>query len=220
MPQRASQRKFGKSLKLHLAKQKTQKLEETWNWCMQKRKVYRERAFVLKKRKEKASRRTREKLLICLRMPQRCCKKVLEKNRPKPNQNKTVTSWRNCDGNLCVSVQDRFFGRSHSQKQKTRGWESLTKPGVKRTSAAEQKREQRTHAAPKNSSSLSSLARGYKDGLQPRLWLMAIGWWININQCRKLKLNLTQTWGVCMSLDSEMHWSQNQWYCDDKLRKE
>ena len=30
MPQRASQRKFGKSLKLHLAKQKKQKLEETW----------------------------------------------------------------------------------------------------------------------------------------------------------------------------------------------
>jgi len=29
---------------------------------------------------------------------------------------------------------------------------------AKRTSAAEQKREQRTHAAPKNSSSLSSLA--------------------------------------------------------------
>ena len=33
-----------------------------------------------------------------------------------------------------------------------------------------------------------------------RLWLMAIGWWNKINQCRKLKLNLTQTWGVCMSL--------------------
>jgi len=25
----------------------------------------------------------------------------------------------------------------------------------------------------------------------PRLWLMAIGWWNKINQCRKLKLNLT-----------------------------
>ena len=47
-----------------------------------------------------------------------------------------------------------------------------------------------------------------------------IGWWNKINQCRKLKLNLTQTWGVCMNLDSEMHWSQNQWNCDDKLRKE
>jgi len=31
----------------------------------------------------------------------------------------------------------------------------------------------------------------------PRLWLLAIGWWNKINQCRKLKLNLTQTWGVC-----------------------
>ena len=31
----------------------------------------------------------------------------------------------------------------------------------------------------------------------PRLWLMAIGWWNKIDQCRKLKLNLTQTWGVC-----------------------
>ena len=54
----------------------------------------------------------------------------------------------------------------------------------------------------------------------PSLWLMAIGWWNKINQCRKLKLNLTQTWGVCMRLDSGMHWSQYQWYCDDKLRKE
>ena len=35
-----------------------------------------------------------------------------------------------------------------------------------------------------------------------RLWLMAIGWWNKINQCQKLKLNLTQTWGVCMSLNS------------------
>ena len=42
----------------------------------------------------------------------------------------------------------------------------------------------------------------------PSLWLMAIGWWNKINQCQKLKLNLTQTWGVCMSLDSGMHWSQ------------
>ena len=51
----------------------------------------------------------------------------------------------------------------------------------------------------------------------PSLWLMAIGWWNKINQCRKLKLHLTQTWGVCMSLDSGMHWSQNQLYCDDRL---
>ena len=29
----------------------------------------------------------------------------------------------------------------------------------------------------------------------PRLWLMAIGWWNKINQCRKLKLNLTQSCG-------------------------
>ena len=64
----------------------------------------------------------------------------------------------------------------------------------------------------------------YNKGLQgvtrmaysPSLWLMAIGWWNKINQCRKLKLNLTRTWGVCMSLDSGMHWSPNQWYCDDK----
>ena len=42
----------------------------------------------------------------------------------------------------------------------------------------------------------------------PRLWLMAIGWWNKINQCRKLKFNLTQSWGVCMSLDSGMHWYQ------------
>jgi len=54
----------------------------------------------------------------------------------------------------------------------------------------------------------------------PRLWLMAIGRWNKINQCRNLKLNLTQTWGVCTSLNSGMHWSQNQWYCDDKPRKE
>ena len=39
----------------------------------------------------------------------------------------------------------------------------------------------------------------------PRLWLMPIGWWNKINQCRKLKLNLTQTWGVCMSLDSGLY---------------
>jgi hypothetical protein len=51
--------------------------------------------------------------------------------------------------------------------------------------------------------------RGYKDGLQPES--LADGNWLvkQINQCRKLKLNLTQTWGVCMSLDSGMHWSQN-----------
>jgi len=48
------------------------------------------------------------------------------------------------------------------------------------------------------------------------LWLMAIGWWNKINQCRKLKLNLTQTWGVCMIFFPGMHWSQNQWYCVDK----
>ena len=53
----------------------------------------------------------------------------------------------------------------------------------------------------------------------PRLWLMAIGWWNKINQCQKLKLNLTQTWGVCMSLDSGMHWSQNQLYCDDSQER-
>ena len=45
----------------------------------------------------------------------------------------------------------------------------------------------------------------------PSLWLMAIGWWNKNNQCRKLELNLTQTWEICMSLDSGMCWSQNQW---------
>jgi len=35
MPQRASQRKFAKSLKLHLAKQKKQELEETENVCFE-----------------------------------------------------------------------------------------------------------------------------------------------------------------------------------------
>ena len=47
------------------------------------------------------------------------------------------------------------------------------------------------------------VTRGYKDGLQPEF--LADGWWNKINQCRKMKLNLTETWGVCMSLDSEMH---------------
>ena len=48
-------------MKLRLAKQKKQKLEET---C-RKEKC---RTFVLKKREEKASGRTMKKLLICLRM--------------------------------------------------------------------------------------------------------------------------------------------------------
>jgi hypothetical protein len=48
--------------------------------------------------------------------------------------------------------------RSLSQKQETRGWESLTRPGVLREqSAAEQKRGQRTHAAKKNSRGASLL---------------------------------------------------------------
>jgi len=72
----------------------------------------------LKKREEKASRRTREKLLICLRM------------REKP--------------------QSKTGNKRLREPHKTRS--------AKRTSAAEQKREQRMHAAPKNSSSLSSLA--------------------------------------------------------------
>jgi len=64
------------------------------------------------------------------------------------------------------------------------------------------------------------VARGYKVGLQPETLADGIGWWNKVNRCRKLKLNLTQTWGVCMSLDSELHWSQYQWYCDDKPIKE
>ena len=41
----------------------------------------------------------------------------------------------------------------------------------------------------------------------PRLWLMAIGWWNKINQCRKLKLNLTQTWGLraCVPVKSSTY---------------
>jgi len=46
----------------------------------------------------------------------------------------------------------------------------------------------------------------------PRLWLMAIGWWNEIDQCRKLKLNLTQTWGVCMSLDLGISKSLILWW--------
>ena len=57
----------------------------------------------------------------------------------------------------CWYVSECVRIRSPGQKQETRGWESLTKTrSAKRTSAAEQKREQRTHAAPKNSSSLLS----------------------------------------------------------------
>jgi hypothetical protein len=51
MPQRASQRKFGNSLKLHLAKQKKQKLKV----YVEEKSVKRKRTFVLKKREEKAS---------------------------------------------------------------------------------------------------------------------------------------------------------------------
>jgi len=62
--------------------------------------------------------------------------------------------------------------------------------------------------------------KGYKDGLQPES-LADGNWLVKKNKpVSKMKLNLTQTWGVCMSLDSGMHWSQNQWYCDDKPRKE
>ena len=92
MPQRASQRKFGKSLKLHLAKQKKQKLEETWNWCMLKRKVYRERERLFWRSAKRKHQGEREK--------------------------------------SCWYVSGCVFKKS--QKQETRGWESLTKPGVPR----------------------------------------------------------------------------------------
>jgi hypothetical protein len=67
MPQRASQRKFGKSLKLHLAKG-TEARGNMKQMYVEEKSVKRKRMFVLKKREEKASRRTRKKLLICLRM--------------------------------------------------------------------------------------------------------------------------------------------------------
>ena len=103
-----------------------------------KRKVNRERTFVLNESEKKASWRTRKKLLGCLRM---CVYK-------KP--------------------QSETGNKRLREPHKTRS--------AKRTSTAEQKREQRTHAAPKNSSSLSSLARGYKDGLQPES--LADGNWL------------------------------------------
>jgi len=57
----------------------------------------------------------------------------------------------------------------------------------------------------------------------PSLWLMAIGWWNKINQCWKLKLNLTQTWVVCMSLDSRvtrMAYSPSLWLMANWLVKQ
>ena len=62
--------------------------------------------------------------------------------------------------------------------------------------------------------------KGYKDGLQPES--LADGNWLvkQKQPVSKIETNLTQTWEVCMSLDSGMHWTQNQWYWDDKPRKE
>jgi len=40
----------------------------------------------------------------------------------------------------------------------------------------------------------SRVTRVTRMAYSPRLWLMAIGWWNKINQCRNLKLNLTQIW--------------------------
>ena len=37
-------------------------------------------------------------------------------------------------------------------------------------------------------------ARVTRMAYSPSLWLMAIGWWNKNNQCRKLKLSLTQNW--------------------------
>jgi len=64
--------------------------------------------------------------------------------------------WRSAKGRH-QRIREKAFDMSQdvwksslSQKQETRGWESLTKPGAPREqSAAEQKREQRTHAAQK-----------------------------------------------------------------------
>ena len=42
----------------------------------------------------------------------------------------------------------------------------------------------------------------------PSLWLMAIGWWNKINQCRKLKLNLTQLTCFALSLHDTRHTHQ------------
>ena len=122
MHQRASQRKFGKGLKLHLAKQKKQKLEETWtNVC----------------RREKCI----EKENVCFEEARRESIKENEKKAADMSQD------------VCT--------RSLRQKQETRGWESLTNKtrSAKKTSAAEQKREQSKDAcSPQNSSTLSSLA--------------------------------------------------------------
>ena len=52
MPQRASQQKFGKSLKLHLANQKKQKLEETWNRCRREKCIEKENVCFEEARRE------------------------------------------------------------------------------------------------------------------------------------------------------------------------
>ena len=77
MPRRASQRKFGKSLKLHLAKQKKQKLKETRNSVCRREKCIEKENVCFEEGEEKASRRTRKKLLIRLRMCVHCNTKYL-----------------------------------------------------------------------------------------------------------------------------------------------
>jgi len=55
------------------------------------------------------------------------------------------------------------------------------------------------------------VSRGYKDGLQPET-LADGNWLVKQNQpVSKIETESDTTWGVCMSLDSGVHWSQNQW---------
>jgi len=110
MPQRASQRKFGNYTWLNK--------RNRGNWCMKKRKVYRER------------------------------ERLFWRSAKRNHQGEREQSCRYVSGCVCI--------RSISQKQETRGWESLTKPGVPREQVQRSRRENK--GAPKNSSSFSSLA--------------------------------------------------------------
>jgi len=107
MPQRASQRRFGKSLKLHLGKQKKQ--------SMKQRSVYRE---------------------VCIEKENVCFEEARRES-IKENENKAV----DMSQDVCVKKPQSETGNKRLREpHKTRS--------AKRTSAAEQKREQRTHANP------------------------------------------------------------------------
>ena len=66
MPQRASQRKFGKAWNYTWLTKGTEARGNMKQIYVEEKSV--KRTFVSKKPEEKASRRTRKKLLICLRM--------------------------------------------------------------------------------------------------------------------------------------------------------